>query len=237
MAGARSPPTATTCAGRRGTASTTSTSRCAGRTRRGRRAAQVGRERVQYVLRARRRRGGCASSCCSATSTSPTSGSPPTATAGGARSTAPTARSSTAAPTSSCRARRSRRRCRSGACRWRSATRAELPVVTIDVETLAVDVAGRRYERLAERRWRRPTRRRRRRGDRVRRRRVRRRHRPAGPLPPPSWPRSTVSRCGPCRSSRNDPQLLAVAGVAQAELDGRGQEPERRAGVEAVDAG
>ena len=31
---------------------------------------------------------------------------------------------------------------------------AELPVVTVDVETLAVDSAGRRYERLADRRWR-----------------------------------------------------------------------------------
>ncbi len=32
---------------------------------------------------------------------------------------------------------------------------AEMPVITVDVETLAVDVAPRRYERLAERRWRR----------------------------------------------------------------------------------
>ena len=32
---------------------------------------------------------------------------------------------------------------------------AELPVVTVDVETLAVDVAVRRYERLGARRWRR----------------------------------------------------------------------------------
>ena len=31
----------------------------------------------------------------------------------------------------------------------------ELPVVTVDVETLAVDVAVRRYERLGARRWRR----------------------------------------------------------------------------------
>lgn len=32
---------------------------------------------------------------------------------------------------------------------------AELPAITVDVETLAVDVAMRRYERLDERRWRR----------------------------------------------------------------------------------
>ena len=31
---------------------------------------------------------------------------------------------------------------------------AEMPVATIDVETLAVDVATRRYERVGERRWR-----------------------------------------------------------------------------------
>ena len=32
--------------------------------------------------------------------------------------------------------------------------RAEMPVATIDVETLAVEVATRRYERIGERRWR-----------------------------------------------------------------------------------
>lgn len=34
---------------------------------------------------------------------------------------------------------------------------AELPIITVDVETLAVDVAVRRYERLSARRWRRVT--------------------------------------------------------------------------------
>ena len=29
-----------------------------------------------------------------------------------------------------------------------------MPIVTVDVETLAVDAVGRRFERLAERRWR-----------------------------------------------------------------------------------
>ena len=119
-------PTATTCSGRRGTASTSSGSRCAGRTRRGRRAARSAAS-ASSTCCACRRRGGCASSCCSATSTSPTCGWRPTGTTGGARSTAPTGPSSTAASTSSWRAHRSPSRCRSAACRWRSATAPRCP--------------------------------------------------------------------------------------------------------------